>query len=238
VRSSVARLVGAPYDRIGHHATGVIFSYWPVARGDGYHWYFRQGVSAGVIPTNDGLACVFVGVPQSRFRDEFRLGPGAGHARLMRTFWPELADRLERVQRADRYRGFGGEVGYFRRSWGPGWALVGDAGHFKHPATAQGISDAIEQALHVAEGLNGADPELEGYEAWRDSRAAEHYEWSYNFARFPEPEKAGPLFGGLASDPEAGQEFRDVSSRLVEPRSGVFTNERLARWFAEAAAPA
>src|SRR3954453_5389732 len=60
--------------------------------------------------------------------------------------------------------------GYFRRAAGPGWALVGDAGHFKHPGTAQGISDAVEQAVHVAEGVSGADPGLDDYEAWRDER--------------------------------------------------------------------
>ena len=173
VRSSVARLVGAPYDRIGHHATGLIFSYWPVASGEGYHWYFRQGVSAGVIPTNDGLACVFVSVPQSRFRDEFRLGPGEGHARLMRTFWPDLADRLDSTQRADRYRGFGGEVGYFRRSWGPGWALVGDAGYFKDPLTAHGITDALIDAESLAHAVAaGSEHRLEAYQRARDERAA------------------------------------------------------------------
>ncbi|MDX6637646.1 MAG: hypothetical protein QOJ01_1157, partial [Solirubrobacterales bacterium] len=44
--------------------------------------------------------------------------------------------------------------GFFRRAAGPGWALVGDAGHFKHPGTAQGIGDAVEQAIHVADALS------------------------------------------------------------------------------------
>ena len=52
--------------------------------------------------------------------------------------------------------------GFFRPATGPGWALVGDAGHFKHPATAQGISDAIEQALHVADAVARSDPDLAG----------------------------------------------------------------------------
>ncbi len=49
--------------------------------------------------------------------------------------------------------------------------LVGAAGHFKHPGTAQGINDAVEQALHVAEALSGSRPSLDGYERWRDERA-------------------------------------------------------------------
>lgn len=120
--------------------------------------------------------------------------------------------------------------GFFRRANGPGWALVGDAGHFKNPSTAQGISDAIEQALHVAGELLGGE-RLDGYEAWRDERAREHYEWSFDFAHFPKPETAGPIFDGLVADPEAGQNLRDALSRQLRPREGVFTQERLERWF-------
>ena len=121
--------------------------------------------------------------------------------------------------------------GFYRQAAGPGWALVGDSGHFKHPATAQGISDAIEQAIHLAEALQGADEELEGYERWRDKRAEEHYEWSFKFATFPRPKTANPLYAGLGRDPQAAQDFRDSLSRQVLPRSGALTKERLAKWF-------
>jgi 2-polyprenyl-6-methoxyphenol hydroxylase-like FAD-dependent oxidoreductase len=124
--------------------------------------------------------------------------------------------------------------GFFRQATGPGWALVGDAGHFKNPSTAQGISDAIEQALHVANELTAGES-LDGYEAWRDERAREHYEWSFDFARFPKPEVAGPVFEGLAADPEAGQNLRDALSRRLRPRSDVFTDERLGKWFSVSA---
>lgn len=124
--------------------------------------------------------------------------------------------------------------GFFRQATGPGWALIGDAGHFKNPSTAQGISDAIEQALRVADELTAGES-LDGYEAWRDERAREHYEWSFDFARFPKPEVAGPVFAGLSTDPEAGQDLRDALSRKLRPRSDVFTDERLGQWFAPAA---
>jgi 2-polyprenyl-6-methoxyphenol hydroxylase-like FAD-dependent oxidoreductase len=125
--------------------------------------------------------------------------------------------------------------GFFRRPTGPGWALLGDASHFKHPATAQGISDAVEQAIYLAERLSGADPSLDDYEPWRDARAAEHYDWSFTWARFPDPAFAGPLFRGWASDADAGQDLRDTFSRHVEP-SELMTPERMARWFADAPA--
>jgi len=121
--------------------------------------------------------------------------------------------------------------GFFRRPTGPGWALVGDASYFKHPGTAQGIGDAVEAALHVADSLSGADESLDGYEGWRDSKAAEHYDWSFAWGRFPHPVHAEPLFRGWASDPAAGQDLRDCLARTVEP-SELMKPERLERWFA------
>ena len=127
--------------------------------------------------------------------------------------------------------------GFFRKPTGSGWALLGDACHFKHPATAQGINDAVEQAIHIAEQLSGADGSLEGYEEWRDARAAEHYDWSFAWGHFPKPETAQPLFRGWASEPDAAQDLRDTFARRVEP-SELMTPERLARWFADTPAAA
>jgi 2-polyprenyl-6-methoxyphenol hydroxylase-like FAD-dependent oxidoreductase len=118
--------------------------------------------------------------------------------------------------------------GYFRKTNGPGWALVGDACHFKHPGTAQGIGDAIAQAVYVADSVTGSDPELAEYESWRDERAAEHYDWSFAWGQFP---KSPAPFKGWATEEDAGQDMRDSFSRHVKP-SAVLTQERLARWFA------
>jgi 2-polyprenyl-6-methoxyphenol hydroxylase-like FAD-dependent oxidoreductase len=121
--------------------------------------------------------------------------------------------------------------GFFRRPNGPGWALVGDACHFKHPGTAQGIGDALEQGVYVAEALSSGAGSLDGYGDWLTSRAAEHYEWSFAWGRFPRPEHE-PIFRGWASESDAGQDLRDCFSRLVEP-SVVMSKERLARWFGQ-----
>jgi 2-polyprenyl-6-methoxyphenol hydroxylase-like FAD-dependent oxidoreductase len=123
--------------------------------------------------------------------------------------------------------------GFFRKPTGPGWALVGDACYFKHPGTAQGIGDAVEQALHVADSLSRSEPSLDSYEEWRDGKAAEHYDWSFAWGRFPNPDAADQLFRGWASDAEAGQDLRDCLARTVEP-SQLMSKERLERWFAPA----
>jgi 2-polyprenyl-6-methoxyphenol hydroxylase-like FAD-dependent oxidoreductase len=149
--------------------------------------------------------------------------------RFPETFDPSLLDEAEMVT----------EVtvapeplmqGFFRTPAGPGWALVGDACHFKHPGTAQGIGDAVEQSLYVAEALSSSRPGLDGYEEWRDARSAEHYDWSFAWGRLPRPEVTEPLFRGWASEPEAGQDLRDCLARQIEP-SQLMTQERMSRWF-------
>ncbi len=120
--------------------------------------------------------------------------------------------------------------GYFRRPTGPGWALLGDALHFKHPGTAQGIGDAVAQAVYVAGRLSGLDASLDGYEAWHEARAAEHYDWSFAWGRFPRPGASEKLFRGWAAEPDAAQDMRDILTRRVQP-SRAMSEERLTRWF-------
>src|SRR5258708_37140687 len=62
---------------------------------------------------------------------------------------PQLWGRLSNAQKVSNVRGTAGLEGFFRRQAGPGCAVLGDAAHFKHPAAAQGIGDA----LHAAEAL-------------------------------------------------------------------------------------
>ena len=70
----------------------------------------------------------------------------------------------------------------------------------------------------------------------RRQGAAEHYDWSFAWGRFPRPgDGSDPLFRGWASEPEAGQDLRDTFSRQVEP-SQLMTKERMARWFGNAVA--
>ena len=116
-----------------------------------------------------------------------------GERSFPETLDPELLDRAERVSEI-AMAPESMMQGYFRRSAGPGWALLGDAGHFKHPGTAQGIGDAVEQAHHLAETLSHSEADAAKYERWRDERAAEHYEWSFAWGHFPNPETGDVLF--------------------------------------------
>jgi 2-polyprenyl-6-methoxyphenol hydroxylase-like FAD-dependent oxidoreductase len=183
--STVARRVGAEPYRTGRHASSVVFRYYSGLENDGYHWHYRPGVSVGVIPTNDALTCVFASVPSQRFREEIRFDPAAGFGRILGECSPGLAASVESAERVGPLRGFGGQVGFLRQSWGPGWALVGDAGYFKDPITAHGITDALRDAELLAraagEGTEGA---LAGYQEARDAVALTLFEVTDAIASF------------------------------------------------------
>src|SRR5207244_1769222 len=74
----------------------------------------------------------------------------AGFARILAETSPDLATRVAAAGPATRFRSFPGQPGFMRRPWGPGWALVGDAGYYKDPITAHGMSDALRDAELVA----------------------------------------------------------------------------------------
>jgi flavin-dependent dehydrogenase len=163
----------------------VIFTYWSGTGFVGYHWYYRTGVSAGAIPTNGGLACIFASVPQHLFRETLRRGPDAGYRHVLRECGSDLAAIVERSERVEKYRGFAGEAGFFRQSFGPGWALVGDAGYFKDPLTAHGITDAfIDAELLAHAAATGTETAFAGYQRARDRLAVAHFEVTDAVASF------------------------------------------------------
>jgi flavin-dependent dehydrogenase len=129
-------------------------------------------VSVGAIPTNGGLTCIFASVPQRRFHDEIRHDTAAGHRQVLRECDPDLATVVEAADRAERFRGYAGQVGFFRQSSGPGWALIGDAGYFKDPITAHGMTDALIDAEFLARAASeGTERALADYQRARDARA-------------------------------------------------------------------
>lgn len=168
-QSTVARLVGATAYRTGSHATGVVYGFWRGLTLPGYQWYYRPGSGIGSIRTNDDLTCLFVAVPASRFMQEIRHDLTAGYHRVMAETSADLAGDLRGCKLEGPLRGFPGQAGYFRQSWGSGWALVGDAGYFKDPFTAHGITDALRDAEFLARAVGaGTERALAEYQARRD----------------------------------------------------------------------
>ena len=194
---------------------------------DALQFVVRDGHAFNRYPCEDDVQIVTVGGGPDLTSGDKRAGFEAGLARFADLFDAGLLAAATEV--SELYAVPETMLrGYFRRAAGPGWALAGDAGHFKHPATAQGICDAVEQGLEVARRF--VSGELDGYEAWRDERSRDHYALSIAFGTMPPEEQGERLFRGLTSEPDASRDLLDALERLV-PASAVFTGERLARWF-------
>ena len=168
-RSAVARYAGARAAHVAPASSGLIYRYFRDDATNGYHWYFTPGSAAGVIPTNGGLACVFAATSTERLRGELDGGAEAGLRRILTRAAPGLADRFDHHGAAGPPRVFPGLTGYLRDAAGPGWALVGDAGYFKDPITAHGITDALRDAEILARVVVSGGPDAVGrYQAERD----------------------------------------------------------------------
>ena len=169
IHSGVAKLVAsAPYKE-GRFAAGVVYAFFRGIANQGNRWYYRPGISIGAIPTNHDETCVFVAIPPVRFHQDIRMDMEAGHRRGLSECHSGLAEEVAAAVPSERVRGFPGHPTYMRQSHGPGWALVGDAGYFKDPITAHGISDALRDAEFLARAVaRGSERALADYQSNRD----------------------------------------------------------------------
>jgi flavin-dependent dehydrogenase len=184
-QSLVARKVEAPTIVSGTAASGYVYGYFEGLPDDGTHWYFADGVAAGMIPTTGGQHCIFVGVPQHQFADTFRADLGGGFRKIASANSPALGLAIGAAHQVERLRGFGGGIGFLRQAHGPGWALVGDAGYFKDPLTAHGITDALRDAELLANAiLDGRRQAYLDYQSQRDGLSMELFRVTDEIATF------------------------------------------------------
>jgi flavin-dependent dehydrogenase len=185
-------------------------------------------------PTDAGLYMAAV-VPSMSVRDAF-LADREGNFMAGVGGWPELADLLAGARRIGPIRLLTNWHGYFRQAVGPGWALVGDAGHFKDPSPAQGIADALRQAEHLAgaveAGLSGAtsiDDELGRWWRWRDEDAYEMHWFATDMgAAGASPPLATQLIRDISGDNEATEKLMRVLNHDIRP-SQLFRPRRLGK---------
>jgi len=159
---------------------------------DGLEMYWRDHRMIFAHPTNDELSAVFVGWPIA----ELAAVRSGIEAQLMAVVdrVPDLSQRIRSGRREERIYGAAQLPNFLRKPYGPGWALVGDAGCHKDPARALGICDALRDAELLADSLtsslSGAQAEtaaLGEYERRRNEATMDDYEANLRAARFSPP---------------------------------------------------
>ena len=186
-RSAVAKMVGAREYHQTSNGRLFMWAYYEADPTNGEMWIgkIRDHAYLGT-PTDDGLTLV-AACPSIDRRDEVRADREAVYEAGVRA-WPELHAGVTGARREGPVHTMANMRGFFRPSAGPGWALVGDAGHFKDPTPGQGIADALRQAEKLAAAITLAlggghgDPDeiLRDWWRWRDEDAWEMYWFAHD----------------------------------------------------------
>ena len=198
------------------------YSYFTDLPVNGFEITIRPDRGWAALPTNDGLTLVVLGWPYSEHT--------ANKADVEGNFFkslelsPVFAERVRSATRVDRF--YGSPVpNFFRKPYGSGWALVGDAGYSKDPITAQGISDAFRDAELCAAALNVAftgdqsfETAMAGYQAERDAHSLPMYEFTTQLAALePPPPDLQQLLGGICGNQAAMDAFVSVTAGTLSP---------------------
>jgi len=240
--SHVARTVSAPEYEQEASLTCWYFSYWSDVPGDALELHDRHGRVIFGFPTNDGLFAVFVAWPISEL--------SVVRSDIERQFLaaldgvPPFGGRVRAGRRADRFYGATDLRNFLRKPFGPGWALVGDAGCHKDPYLALGITDAFRDAEllsnAVHEGLSGSrdlDDALAVYERRRNEATMPDYRMNIERARFtPISATERRLRSALHGNAEATRQFF-LTVEALAPREVFFGPENMGRLMASVAQP-
>ncbi|MFB7230290.1 NAD(P)/FAD-dependent oxidoreductase [Streptomyces fimicarius] len=221
LHSLVARAVAAP--RYNEHPKLMVgyYSYFSGLEMDGvFKAHSRPHRSFGAWPTHDGLTLVGGCWPFAEFSDIRKDIEGNYFKNF--ELAPAWAERVRDARREDRIVG-AALPNYFRKPFGPGWVLVGDAGYCKDFFTAQGISDAFISAELCARALDDAlsgrtafDAAMAGYQSARDRHAQPVYDFTLQVSALeplsPEFEK---LLESMAGNQQAMDAFAQVNAGVM-----------------------
>jgi 2-polyprenyl-6-methoxyphenol hydroxylase-like FAD-dependent oxidoreductase len=199
------------------------YAYWSGVPMEGcFETYVRPSRGMAAWPTNDDLTVVIAGWPYA----EFEANKADIEGNFLKTY--DLAESFaERLRAGTRETRFVGTAvpNFFRKPYGPGWALVGDAGYNKDFITAQGIHDAFRDAelcvTAVDEAFSGArsfDAAMADYQTRRDEQVLAMYEFTTELATLePPPPELQQLLAAIAGNQEAMDGFAQVNAGVTSP---------------------
>lgn len=129
------------------------YSYWSGVETDGVETYFEPGAALLVFPTHGDQVNIGAAWPVARF-PEVRNDIEGVFMETLRRLAPGLAERAEAGEREEPFRGIGELPFYRRRPFGPGWALIGDAGALIDSTLGLGMTKAFAEADQMAVALD------------------------------------------------------------------------------------
>ena len=199
------------------------YTYWSELPMNGrFETYIRPYRGFALAPTHNGLTLTVGGWPYA----EFEANKKDVERHFLKNFdlAPEVAERIRAAKRVAPFAGTP-VTNFFRKPYGPGWALVGDAGYNKDPITAQGISDAFRDAELCATALDqvftGARPfddAMSEYQRVRDDHVLPMYEFTCQLATLePPPPDMQQLFGAIAGNRNAMDGFVQMNAGTISP---------------------
>jgi flavin-dependent dehydrogenase len=239
LRSFVARAVRAEqYNERPHQLCGY-YSYWSGLPVNGrFETYIRENRGFALGPTNDDLTLLVGGWPYREL--DANKSDVEGHYTRMFDLAPEFAERIRGATREARVVGTA-VPNFFRKPFGPGWALVGDAGYNKDFITAQGISDAFRDAELCATAIDEAfsdalrfDDAMGDYQTTRDNHVLPMFDFTVQLASLePPPPEMQQVLAAVHGNQEAMDAFVRVNAGVTSPAE-FFNPENIGRIFAAA----
>jgi 2-polyprenyl-6-methoxyphenol hydroxylase-like FAD-dependent oxidoreductase len=237
--SLVARAVGPEQYHEKPQLLAGYYTYWSGLPMDGrFETWIRPDRAFAAWPTNDDLTLVIGGWPFAEF--DANKGDIEGNYLKMLELAPPFAERVQAATREARFVGTA-VPNYFRKPYGPGWALVGDAGYNKDFITAHGMHDAFRDAeLCVAaldewsSGARSFDVAMGRYQATRDQQVLPMYEFTCQLATLePPPPALQHLLGAVHGNQAAMDGFARVIAGVTSPAE-FFSDQNVGRIFATA----
>jgi flavin-dependent dehydrogenase len=237
LRSVVAAAVGPGHYHDKPPLLCGYYAYWsglPMA--GRFENYIRPHRGWGAFPTHDDLTVVVAGWPHAEFAANKT--DIEGHYLKSFDLAPEFSDRIRAAHRETRIVGTT-VPNYFREPYGPGWALVGDAGYNKDFITAQGISDAFRDAELCATALDEAfsgarsfGEAMGRYQAARDGHVLPMYGFTAQLASLePPPPELRQLLAAIHGNQQAMDGFARTNAGVTSP-ADFFSEESTGRIFA------
>jgi len=224
--SRLARTVQTPAYEVTPPLTCYYFSYWSGVETRAFELYQRTAERRVIFSfkTSDDLYAVFVGAPIEEL-PEIRTNIEAHFTRALDSA-PDFAERLRAGKREERFYGSSDLPNFYRKPYGDGWALVGDAGCHKDPFMALGIADALRDAdllsTAILQGLDGATPmtdALSDYEQKRNESSTREYQQNLSAARFdPVPPEMMRLREAVRSNPAEATRLSMARAGMIDPR--------------------